>query len=154
MFKIMYETVRQNLPIDVSAFIGDTQAFLQDANIIALKEGLAVSLDANGNVALAGASGVVAGWLVQDASGLFHENPAALAAGRVAVTNGPVIAVTDQVASGLLTAAIGSAVSVGSDAKLTNGSGVAVGYLQATNATLPEEVPVGCVKVVLTSPAA
>jgi hypothetical protein len=99
--------VRVSLDVDQSGWTGDIEA---DAALLAsLKGGRIVGVNASGKVALADGAlaGVVQplGFLIVDAAGYFYENKPALASGKVAITHGNCVVITDQLKSGVTFAA-------------------------------------------------
>lgn len=151
--RVLYDVNRVNLPINpslIKANAGSLTAYDWVSALADYKEGIVVEVSSAGYVVPATGSNPVVGFLVQDAAGLFLENPAAQAAGLVAVTYGQTIVEVDgDVADAVKAATPGTYVSAGANGVLKAGAAddaELVGLLIATHAT-DASLPEGAVRI-------
>jgi len=104
MLKILHKGIQASLNLDQSGLTGDVEQDSKNAYVMSLVGGRLVSLDASANVQLA--DGEVhttkpIGFVINDANGYFYQNIPAAASGKVPVTVGNCIVITDQLADGI-----------------------------------------------------
>jgi len=130
MLKIMHKSIQLNAPLDTTGFTGDLQHDSQLASVQALVGGRVATVGATGaKLADADAGDQPIGFIINDVAGYFMENVPALASGRVPLTHGPVVVVTDQIVT-TDTFAVGDKVYLGGTGNkglLTKTASVAVG---------------------------
>lgn len=102
MLKILHKNTQMSLDIDDTDFNGDIQHDTALPYIVGLVAGRVVGVNpATGAVALAdgAAAGTIypLGFLINDAAGYFYENKPALASGKVGITHGDCVVITDQI---------------------------------------------------------
>lgn len=119
MMDLRYEALQINLEVNPSGMTGDLAADSKLAYVQSLKAGRAVTVDANGYIALvdSASSTSLIGFLLLDAEGSFFENKPALSSRRMAVTASSTEFETDQFVS-TETIATGALVYVGTGANV------------------------------------
>lgn len=147
MLKILHKGIQISADLDPAKVNLDVEAFAIDTYIQGLKAGCAVTITASG-VALADGAAAsnkpFVGFLINDTAGYFYENKPALASGKVGVTFGNSVVVTDQIdttetfAPGDLLY-VGTSTEVGLITKTAPTGAVAIGVaLSAASASSPE----------------
>lgn len=147
MFKIHSDCPK--ISADINNEFDTVKDFVENANTIALKAGILATIGTTGKVVPAkSTSTYVVGPMFADATGDLA-NVSAYASGKVAIAIGPMIAVTDQIETNVLTMDVGDPLYVSDNGKLTKTSGSRLmGYLMETSET-STELEVGTVKVQL-----
>jgi len=97
MLRILHKGIQASFDLDQTGLTGDTEADSKLAYIQSLKGGRLAAIGANGVKLADGATDTPLGFIINDAEGYFYENKPALASGKVPLTVGDQIVVTDQI---------------------------------------------------------
>lgn len=105
MLKILHKGNQISLDIDPALMDLDVNAFQKNATVLSFVGGKVVGYDiSTGVVGLADGAAAgdcdAVGFLINDLSGYFYENKPGLASGKVGVTFGNCVVITDQIAPG------------------------------------------------------
>jgi hypothetical protein len=115
MLQILHKGIQMSIPMDQTGFTGNIATDSVLSVVTKMVGGRVAALTSAGLATLAdgaSAGGLSAlGFIINDAAGYFFENKPALASAMIAITMGPCVIITDQIAS--VTFAIGDPVYAG-----------------------------------------
>lgn len=148
MLKILHKGLQISLDQDQTGFTGVIATDVQLTVVQKMKAGRIAALTSGGLATLA--DGVVAnglepiGFIINDAAGYFFENVPAVASGKIAVTFGPCVVISDQILTSETFAPgdklyAGTSGNVGLITKTQNGSARLLGIaLSSASSAAPE----------------
>ncbi len=119
MLKIQHKGIQASIDLNQTGFTGDVAEDSKLAYVQSLKAGRLIAVTPDGAALADGdpaEDATAIGFLINDAEGYFYENKPALASGKVAITVGNCVVVTDQIDTAE-TFAPGDALYAGTGAK-------------------------------------
>jgi hypothetical protein len=101
MLQILHKGIQMSLDLDTTSFTGNAETDSALAYIQALDAGMVAGYDADGYAQLAdgAAAGDVTpmGFIINDAAGSFFENKPAIASGKLTITFGNCVIITNKI---------------------------------------------------------